>query len=143
MSLDLAPAIREALIDEVTISGLLAEYNGEPAIFTRRPVPSESLYPMIIVSPDIVINDIDALVSRRPVVIRDVTVYGNQPDDYRTIEQIGYSIRQLFHRQRLSITPTGYSVVDIIATGPNPAPTDDQKTVARVVTLTITTRETP
>lgn len=143
MSLDIAPAIRAALLADVAISGLLTEWNTEPAIFTRRPVPSEALNPIIVISPDVSITDVDALVSKRPVVIRDIIVYGDQPDHYRTIESIGYLIRQLFHRSRLSISPTGYSVVDIIATGPNPAPTDDDKTVARVVTLTITLRETP
>jgi hypothetical protein len=143
MSLDFAPAIRATLMADVAITGLLTEWNGEAAIFTRRPVPTNAVSPIIVVSPDVSVTDIDALVSRRPVVVRDIIVYGDQPDHYRTVEVLGYLIREMFHRQRLSISPADYQVIDIIATGPRPAPTDDDTTVARVVTLTITARYAP
>lgn len=143
MSLDLGAPIRTALLDEPTIEGLLSEYQGVAGIFTRRPAPDGALYPLIIVNPDASLTDRDGLTSDRPLIIKDVIVYGRQPDDYRLVESIGYSIRTLFHRTRFSIDVDGYDVVEIVASGPRIAPTDDDSTVARVVTLTIQLRESP
>lgn len=140
MSLDFAPSIRTALLNDATISGLLSDWNGEAAIFTRRPPPTDAVAPFIIVSPDIAINDEDGLTSDRPVIVRDITVYGDQPDQYRTIEQIGYAIRALFHHDRTSLTHDDYRIVNVVATGPNPAPVDDENTIARMVQLTIQAR---
>ena len=143
MSLDTGAPIRTALLAEPTIEGLLAEYQGVAGVFTKRPVPDGALYPLIIVNPDVSVTDLDGLDSDRPIVIKDVIVYGRQPDDYRVVESIGYSIRTLFHRTRFSIDVDGYDVVEITATGPRVAPTDDDSTVARVVTLTISLRASP
>lgn len=140
MSLDLAPSIRTALLAEPTITGLITEYLGEPAVLTRRPVPDGVVFPFIVVSEDISIVDADGLRSDRPVVVRDVLIYGHQPDDYRAIEQLGYSVRELFHREKASIVSTDYDVVEIIATGPTAAPTSDDEIIGRVVTLTIQLR---
>lgn len=140
MSLDLAPAIRTALIAESTITGLITERLGEPAVFTRRPVPDDAELPYIVVSEDVSITDADGLTSDRPVVVRDVLIYGNQPDDYRKIEQLGYLVRELFHREKESIDPADYHVVEITTAGPRAAPTSDDEIVGRVVTLTIQLR---
>lgn len=142
MSLDLAPAILAVINAEPTITGLLSTFEGVPAISTRRPVAEGMDYPLIVVTPDVAINDGDALTSVRPIVIRDVIVYGNNPDDYRTVEQVGYSLRDLFHRKRDSIIPTGYDVIAVTAAGPRPAPTSDDEIIGRVVSLTIQLRST-
>ncbi len=140
MSLDLAPAIRTALLAEPTITGLLSEYKGAPAVQTRRPVPDGVVFPYVVVGEDVSITDADGLTSDRPIVIRDVLVYGAQPDDYRAVEQIGYAIRELFHREQFSLILTDYDVIEITATGPRAAPTSNTETVGRVVTLTIQLR---
>ena len=139
MSLDFAPALYAAITGDATITGLLSEYNSNPAVFTKRPIPSDVSYPFIIVNPDVAINDFDALNSDRPIVIRDIAVYGRQPDDYRQVEQVGYLLRELFHRNRFSLTNADYNIVLITASGPSVAPVDDDETVGRVVTLTIMT----
>ena len=143
MSLDLAPALRTALIGEPLISGLLSEFEGDPAVFTRRPTPSEAEYPLIVVSEDVFIRDMDALLSRREVVLRDIIIYGHNDDDYRVVEAIGYSVRDLFHRKRDSIILSDHYVIDIRATGPRAAPTDDDEVVGRLVSLTIRLGEVP
>ena len=142
MSLDLAPAILAAIKTDPAITGLLSVFQGEPAISTRRPIDDDMVKPFILITPDVAINDDDALTSIRPIVIRDIIVYGNQPDDYRTVEQIGYRLRDLFHRKRDSIIPTGFDVIAVTATGPRAAPTSDDETVGRVVSLTIQLRST-
>jgi len=142
MSLDLAPAIRTALIADPTITGLITEFLGEPAVFTKRPVDDDAVLPFIVISEDVSITDADGLTSDRPVVMRDIFAYGHQPDDYRAIEQIGYAVRELFHRESFSLIVTDYDVIEIIATGPIAAPTSDDEIIGRVVTLTIQLRST-
>ncbi len=142
MSLDLAPALREAIIGNIAITALLSTWEGEPAVFTRRPTPADAIYPLIQISPDISVVDRDMLVEQIPVIRRDIAVYGDQgpvPDvgQYRIVEQIAYLLRKQFHRKRLSISASGYNVIDIVAHGPMTAPVDDEKLVGRAVLLTI------
>jgi hypothetical protein len=144
VSLDLGIPLREAVLSNAQITSLLGLYEGEPAVFTRRPVPSEARYPMLVIPGDSAIGDQDFLVSRNPIVIRDLIAYGQQeitgsglPDQYRDVEQIGYLLRDQFHREKRSISPVGYRVIDIVAAGPMVAPTEDVKIMGRVVSLTI------
>jgi hypothetical protein len=92
---------------------------------------------MIVINSDTTIGNEDGLVSRRPIIVRDLVVYGQQDDQYRVVEELAYYLRQKFHRQKRALTVSGYHVIDIVATGPNPAPTDDWNHIARAVTLTI------
>lgn len=140
MSLDLAPAIRTALIEDAEVQNFAGEWRGAPAVATRRPVPAEFPARMLLINPDAAIGNEDAINSDRPIVVRDIAIYGNQPDDYREVEALGYHLRTKFHRQKWSIEPEGYSVVDIVVSGPIPGPVDDDKTVARIVSLTIRLR---
>lgn len=138
--LDLGPSIRTALINDAIIGGLIAQWQGDPAVFTRRPTFTEVYYPLIVISEDIALIEQDALRSDRPVVVRDVIVYGHNPDDYRTVDEVAYRIRELFHREKNSIVSTDYNVVDIRVTGPIAAPSDDEEIVGRIVTLNIQLR---
>jgi hypothetical protein len=135
MSLDLAAPIRNALIGNGPLCALLALWNGEPAIFTRRPVPGDAAYPFILVSPDISIGDEDGLKSLRPTPRRDIGIYGLQPDDYRKVEAAGYLIRTQFHKQRFAVEIPGYRVVQISVTGPMAAPVDNANEVGRACLL--------
>lgn len=135
--LNLAGPLRDALIANGDITALLGTWEGEASIHTRRPVPDGAGYPMGIVNPDVSIGDRDWLTSRRPIVTRDIVWYGQQPGQYRDVEALGYLTRDLFHRKRFSITVPGFHVMQIIASGPHVAPTDDEKTVARAVSLSI------
>lgn len=136
---DLSIPLRTALVGHSPITALLPAYKGSFTVFTRRPAPSDATYPIIMVSPDISSTEEDGINDFRPIQERDITVYGKNDNaaNYRTVEQIGYLIRELFHAQRRSITVSGWGVVAINARGPIPAPTDDDATVARMVSLTI------
>lgn len=133
--LNLAGPIRSALIGFAAIADELAEYGGEPAVFTKRPIPGDATYPLILVGPDIAITDEDALNSARPIVVRDVTIFGEQPDQYRIVEAMGYLARGLFHRKRFAVVVPNFHVVEIVAHGPVVAPTDDDNHLARLVSL--------
>jgi hypothetical protein len=79
--LDLTQPIRDGLLAEPLIASALPNYgsNGK-TIFTRRPVPSDAPYPMIVISPDVTVTDQDGIDHEKSVVIRDIAVYGkNEP----------------------------------------------------------------
>lgn len=142
MSIDLAPVLRDALVDDATIATTLPQYLGEPAVATRRPVPDDFPALCIIVNPDAGIADQDFINTQMPIVVRNIAVYGQQPDDYRSVETLAYRVREIFHRQKGAIRPSGYQLLDIVASGPFPAPNDDETTVGRIVGLTISLRRT-
>lgn len=155
MSLDLGPALRSAILDQqdpalqpiaTQIGELLEQWHGEPAVFAYRPIPADAPDLVIIINEDAAISDADGLTSERPIVERDVICYGRRgtpgdaTDQSPKVEAIGYAMRQLFHRQKFSVQPEAYSVTDIVVRGPVAAPTDDDGTIARMVSLAIRLR---
>jgi len=147
-TLELDIPLRRAVMAMTDITDMLGTYIGEPSIFTRRPVPGEATYPMVVISPNIARGDQDALGTKRPVVMRDVTAYGytvrettelGQIDQYREVEQIAELLYEGFHRNKdfLYLEDEGYHLVDVVASGPIPAPVDNVRLIGRVVTLTI------
>lgn len=141
MSLDLSINIRDALLLDPLIVAAISSWLGSPSIHTRRPIPESVSYPLIIVSPDIGITDEDGLTSTRPVVQRDIICYGLQPSQYRTVETVGYYLRELFHRKPAVLIVSGYHVIDIQARGPSIAPVDDEAHCARMINLFIRLRK--
>jgi hypothetical protein len=139
--LDITQPIREGLMADAGIVTALPVYGGNGrTIFSRRPVPSDAPYPMIVISPDVSISDFDGINDERSIVIRDIAVYGkNEPAAaYRQVEDMAYAVRHLFHSRLDTLILTGeYHLIDIRASGPRPAPTDDQQTVGRLVELTV------
>lgn len=135
--MNVGPALYAAVAARAFVVNRLGEYNGGPSIHTRRPVPEGAEYPMVVISPDVTFRDEDGVDDDRPVITRDVAVYGEQPDAYRVVEEVGYELRSMFHRERNSLTVAGYNVIQITASGPVPAPTDDDRYVGRMVSLTI------
>lgn len=147
MSLDLGPPLRKALIAADGIGGELGKWCEEPAVFTRRPVPDDAPDLLIIVNPNAALGNEDAINSERPVVVRDIAIYGKKgepgtsSDQTWIVDALGYRVRELFHSKKFSVSPEGYSVIDVVAAGPVPAPVDDDETVGRLVSLTIRLRK--
>lgn len=135
-TLEVLVPLRTAIIANAAITGKLGKYQGAPSVHTRRPVPVDAGFPMITVGPIITRSDEDGINSFRPVVVIDVNTYGEAVAHYRDVEAVADMIYAMFHRQ-LPITVSGYSVTQITASGPSPAPADDDQQVGRRVTLTI------
>jgi hypothetical protein len=76
----------------------------------------------------------------------DLAVYGRKgkpgtaQDQTRVVERLGFRLRTHFHRQKFSVQPEGFSVIDVRAGGPVPAPTDDDQTIGRLVSLIVRLR---
>lgn len=139
---DLGPSIRAAILANAAITSKLVTWQGEPAVFTRRPIPADSGYPCIAISPDISYGDQDFINSPLSVIMRDVVVYGQQPNDYRAVEQMAYELREMFHRKPWSLGNTPFHVVSINTSGPYIAATEQYASnlpslLGRVVTLTM------
>lgn len=135
-ALEVLVPLRSAIIANTAITAKLGKYQGAPSVHTRRPVPVDAGYPMITVGPIITRSDEDLINGYRPIVVIDVNTYGEAGAHYRDVEAVADMIYAMFHRQR-AITVTSYSVTQITASGPSPAPADDDTHIGRRVTLTI------
>lgn len=137
--LDLSVPLRVAVI--LAVGDSLPVYKGNSPVFTRRPVPDGVPFPLVVISSDVTLTDADGVSDERPIVVRDVAVYGvnDVAGNYREVEDIAYALRHHFHGRRDSIDlgASSYGVVDVRASGPRPAPTDDEQTVGRLIQLTV------
>lgn len=137
---ELGMPIRRALLANQTIFNTLPRYNQAPTIFTRRPVPPDAPYPMIVVSSELSKGDRDGVDDQRPYITRDIAVYGRNDtsDHYRQIEAMADIVYNIFHRKRnaIYVDGQGWSVTSITCMGPIPAPTaDDEVFVGRIVSV--------
>lgn len=137
--MNLSAPIRAAVVGAASVTTYLPAYLGSYPVFTRRPAPSGAPYPMIMISPDVVVTEEDGINDDRPRITRDVVVYGSAEDatSYRATEACAYAVRDLFHRQRTSLTVSGWGVVSVVALGPTVAPADDIKFSGFAVELTV------
>lgn len=139
--IDLQPAIRSVILNDVEISSLLPNYNGSQPIFTRRPVPTDAPYPLVLISPVVADNQIDYVKCGRRVLTYDVAVYGlnDSAANYRKVEEIARLIANKFHRlPHYAISmPTGSSLIQSTVIGPLSAAVDDDNKVGRVVILNL------
>ncbi len=88
---------------------------------------------MIVCAGDVTRTDQDLLTDPVQRVTRDISIFGANPKDYRTVESLGLMVRDLFHRKPASIIVPSWAVLDIVAQGPIVGPTDDDTTVHRLV----------
>lgn len=143
MTADLSSALRNAIIANTSIATKLSAWQGSPAVFTRQPIPEDATFPCVVIPYVVSTTDQDFITSDLAVMVYDIMVYGNiaapgtDNDDTRTVDAIGFTLRDMFHRKRIALGNTPYHVVDIVVNGPNRAPVDDDKTVGRMVTLTL------
>lgn len=136
-ALDILTPLRTAIIAVTAITSKLGTFNGSASVHTRRPAPEGATFPMVMIGPIVTRSNEDGINSFRPVIVIDIGIYGEAVAHFRDVETVAEAIYGLFHRQRDAITVTSYSVIDIVAQGPSPAPVDDLSRVGRRVTLTI------
>lgn len=138
MAVDLSAPLYSALTGTSAdmLEGL-AIYHGAKAVFTKRPVPVDCGFPLIITAGYVTYGDQDFIDDEMADLTRDIAIYGSKPDHYRIVEQIGFDVRDLFHRKRESLIVSGWNVVDIRCSGPIDAPVDDDMTIGRIVTLRV------
>lgn len=143
--IDLAPAIRAAILaDPLALD--IASFAGSKAVFTRRPAPNGAEHPMVFISPQIpgAILDYVSGDLRREVVY-DILVYGQNDDatKYRLVEKIGFAIARKFARpsKKIITMPTGFSLLGVRGTNSMVAPSDNNDTIGRMVSVTFLIQE--
>lgn len=137
--------LRNALCDDPGIAQRLDQWKSEPAVFTRRPVPKDAPRRIAIVNTGD-LGNWDGLNTDRPLWSGTIGFYGvkaepgSDQDDTRTVEEAADLAREKFHRQRFGVQVAGFSVIEVVAGGPFPGPTDDDNEVARLLSLRIRLR---
>ncbi len=135
---DLSQPLRNAILSNAVINSMLPVYLDAPTVFTRRPAPPDAPYPMIMVSTDLTRTDQDGINDQRPILTRDIIVYGQNDtnDHYRDAEVLANIVYDIFHHNhQVIVVDSGWSVVNSYCTGPRPAPADDDQHVGRAVTV--------
>ena len=130
-------AIYTRLANSVALVDMLAEYNGAPAIFTTDPAPDDAVMPYIVAAGNVAAAPFDAKDCLGQTVTRDVRCYANANGSAAVVEEIAEKVRQLLHRQQLSIT--GYNWIMSDATGPISA--DERFVYGRIITVSVTAQE--
>lgn len=135
---DMSQSIRATLVGDAFVSSNLPQYLGGVTVFTRRPAPPDAPYPMVVVDPDKADVDIGGLNFNQLRILADINVYGDNAmaANYRLVEQLGYVIFDLFHRQRFSVQVTGWQTARVWCDGPIQIPSDDDMRIGRLISLT-------
>jgi len=129
----LTAAICDRLAGDATLAGMLATWNGEPAMFTADPPPEGAELPYIVSAGQASDAPFDTKVTRGRALLRDVRCYA--PADGSTlIEVLAERVRALLHRHRLEVD--GYETLVAQAMGPIAA--DEPLVYGRVVTVRLT-----
>lgn len=135
-------AITEAIYDhlraDATLVALLANYGGQPAIFTADPVPGDATLPYIVTAGDAVSSPFDTKTTRGRQIWRDVRCFTSATGSVKEVEDIADRVRALLHRQSFSIV--GFAWIWAECSGPIVA--DEQDAYGRVVTVKLTIEET-
>ena len=134
----LTEAIYDVLAGDPVLTGLLAVYNGEPAIFTTDPAPGDAVLPYIVTAGEVAQAPFDTKTTRGRTVVRDVRCYTDATGSAAAVEAIAERVRALLHRQTLAITD--FDWVMAFCSGPMAA--DAQDAYGRIVTVTVTIEET-
>ncbi len=134
-------AITKAFFDvmngDATLIALLGTYKSNPSVFTKQPLPPdltlEANGPYILstgeVTQDPGPTDTKNSVGRE--IIRDIRCFVDIAKSVTVVEAIAERVRDLFHRQAISITGFTVNVADV--TGPIEA--DEEDALGRIVTV--------
>lgn len=136
---NISEPLRNAIVSSSNITMLLDTYKGSYPVFTHRPVPNDAPDISIVISQDISGDHQDGVNFFRPVIVRDIMIYGpnnSPPDIYRKVKEIARLIHSLFHRRKDLQVP-GWHTLNVTCTGPLEIPLEDQSVTA-AVTVTVT-----
>lgn len=125
------------MANDATLTAMLATYNGAPAIFTIDPAPGDAALPYIVSAGQPVDTAFDTKTTRGRTLTRDIRCYAAADGSALLVESIAERVRELFHRQALTIT--GFVWIWAECTGPIVA--DEQDAYGRVVSVRMTIEE--
>jgi len=109
----LTQAIYDRLAGDGELGGMLADYNGSPAIFTTEPAPGDAVLPYIVTAGEVAQAPFDTKTSLGRNVLRDVRCYAPGEGSAVLVEAIAERVRFLLHRQPLSIAGFDWVISDV------------------------------
>lgn len=141
--IDLASHIRTFLLSDATFSNYIANYLNSKAIFTERPVPTSSLYPLVIVdSVPVTTREADFLDTKKRIITYDILIIGENTDVTKNTAVKNAAFRAANILDRTKITaPSGWQIIDTKTRGPFQGPQSDMTKTIRVVSVEITVHQ--
>lgn len=130
-------AIYDKLAGDATLVGLLASYEGNPAVFTIDPAPGNAELPYIVSAGEVAQAPFDTKTTRGRDVIRDVRCYAGADGSVILIEAIAERVRALLHRQELVINGFRWLVSDCAG----PIVADEPDAYGRIISLSLKAEE--
>jgi len=134
---NLAAAIYDKLSVDGTLTGLLSDYNGSPAIFTSHPAPGDAELPYIVTAGEVSHLPFDTKTTRGRELIRDVRCYAEAGGSVIVIEAMAERVRALLHRQELVISGFNW----IISNCSGPLAADERDAYGRIISLSLKAQE--
>jgi hypothetical protein len=130
-------AIYERLAGDYELTGMLAVYKGQPAIFTIGSAPGEANTPFIVTAGEVSQLPFDTKTSRGRELIRDVRCYDRASGSVVTIEAVAERVRYLLHRQPLAIDGFDWVISNCVG----PVVADEVDYYGRILTLSLKAQE--
>jgi len=127
----------DRMAGDATLTALISTYRGAPAVFTIDPAPGDATLPYIVSAGQPVDTPFDTKTTRGRQLTRDIRCYASADGSAELIESIAERVRELFHRQVLTIT--GFVWIWAECSGPIVA--DEQDAYGRVVSVRMTIEE--
>lgn len=133
----LSKTLSDKLKNDPQLALLLSKYHGEPAVFTTDPIPGDAPNSYIVTVGEVVSIPWDTKTSRGRDIIRDIRIYTSANGDAILVEDLAERVRNLFHRQFLSIDGFQWVISGIIG----PIVADEQDYYARIISLNLKIEE--
>jgi len=130
----LTKALYDTLSADGTLTAMLADYHGGPAIFTTDPPPGDAVLPYIVTAGAVAAEPVDTKTTQGRTITRDIRCYSAASGSAAAVEQIAERVRALLHRQALEID--GFVWIWAECSGPIAA--DEQDAYGRIVTVRMT-----
>lgn len=131
-------AFYNRLSGDATLAGMLAAYQGSPAVFTDPDVPEGAMPPYVHSAGNVAASPFDTKTSRGREITRDIACVVAAAGGMAACEAIAERVRVLFHRHRLDVA--GYGTMIAEASGPIAVPTDGTR-YALAVTVRLVVME--
>lgn len=114
--LDLSRALRDQLVHDPVLAVLLADYNGEPAVFDQE-APETADLPYVVCSGSISDVPFDSKTKGGRDVLRQVTAWAKRTGSTLEVDTIAERVRRTLHHGQLWVQE--FDVVDVrVAGGP-------------------------
>jgi hypothetical protein len=137
----LTKAIYQVIIHDATLASMLTTFHGSPSVFTTMPLPESAQKPLILTEGSVRDAPRDSKTTIGHDILRDVRCYTDETGDQDLVEDIGLTVKELFHKheEKLNNYMTDFLVVKCWADGPRTANVHsaNEYVYGRIVTLTI------